>query len=399
MTTHSRDDVVIVSAARTPLGRFKGSLAQKSAVELGAVAARAAIDRADGLAARNIDAVIFGQVLQAAAGQNPARQTAFAAGVPLTTPAVTVNKVCLSGLTALIDAARLIKTGEAAVVLAGGQESMTNAPHTLAGARLGLGVGDFSLIDAVSRDGLTDAFDGRAMGLATEEYNVGDYFVTRKEQDEIAAISHQRAAAAWAAGVFDAELAPVTMQQKRGSSTVVSIDEGIRSDSTTEILAKLRPAFRPDGTITAGNSSQVTDGAAALLVTTREKAAAAGATVLATIRAWGQVAGPDTSLQAQPAHAIAVALGKVGWTPADLDIIEINEAFAAVVAVAVRELAVSLDVVNQHGGGISLGHPIGASGARLAAHVAHLLHARGGGRAAVALCGGGGQGEAVLLEA
>jgi acetyl-CoA C-acetyltransferase len=392
-------DVVIVSGARTPFGRFRGALASLSAVELGAVAMRAALDRATGTRAADIDAVIVGQVLQAGAGQNPARQAAVAAGVPLHVPAVTINKVCLSGLTAVIDAARLIRTGEATAVLAGGQESMTNAPHMLVGARLGLGYGDATLVDAVARDGLSDAFDGRAMGLATEEHNTGDAFASREEQDAIAAASHQRAAAAAAQGRFEAELVPVTIAARRGDPVVVAADEGIRADTTAETLARLRPAFRPDGTITAGNASQISDGAAALVLTTRARAEAVGAPVLATVRAHGQVAGPDTSLHSQPARAIRAALERQGWTTAGLDLVEINEAFAAVVAVSARGLGLDLGTVNVDGGGISLGHPIGASGARLVVHAAHELHRRGGGRAAVALCGGGGQGEALLLEA
>jgi acetyl-CoA C-acetyltransferase len=393
------DDVVIVSGARTPFGRFRGARAGLSAVELGAVANRAAIDRAADLRVEDIDAVITGQVLQAGAGQNPARQAAVAAGVPLTVTAVTINKVCLSGLTAVIDGARLIRTGEASVVLAGGQESMTNAPHLLAGARQGLGYGDVALVDAVARDGLSDAFDGRAMGLATEATNIGDRFASREEQDAIAAASHLRAAAASAEGRFDAEIAPVTIPNRKGDPMVVRADEGIRVDSTVEALARLRPAFMPNGTITAGNASQISDGAAALLLTTRARAQAAGAPVLATVRAHAQVAGPDTSLQSQPARAIGVALEHEGWSVPDLDFVEINEAFATVVAISARELGVDLERVNIHGGGISLGHPIGASGARLALHAAHELQRRGGGRAAVALCGGGGQGEALLLEA
>jgi acetyl-CoA C-acetyltransferase len=397
--TPSHDDVVIVSGARTPFGRFRGALASLSAVEVGAIAAQAALERATGIGPQDVDAVIIGQVLQAGAGQNPARQTAVAAGVPLTVPAVTINKVCLSGLTAVIDGARLIRSGDAEIILVGGQESMTNAPHLLAGARLGLGFGDVTLVDAVARDGLSDAFEGRAMGLATEESNIGDCFASREDQDAIAAASHQRAAAAAAGGRFDAELAPVTVPQRKGGPSLIAADEGIRPDSTAEALARLRPAFRPDGTITAGNASQISDGAAALVLTTRARADAAGAPVLATIRAHGQVAGPDISLQSQPARAIRAALDRQGWSVGDLDLVEINEAFAAVVAISARELGLDPDRVNVHGGGISLGHPIGASGARLAVHAAHELHRRGGGRAAVALCGGGGQGEALLLEA
>lgn len=391
-------DVVVVSAARTPQGRLRGSLATLTAVELGAVAARAALDAAGPLAGE-VDAVIFGQVIQAGAGQNPARQTAVAAGVSWSVPAVTINKVCLSGLAAVVDGARLLRTGEASVVLVGGQESMTNAPHLLPGARSGLGYGDATLLDATARDGLTDAFSHESMGLSTEQDNAGDVHVTRQEQDAIAAASHQRAEKAWANGLFDDELAPVTVPQRRGEPVVVRTDEGVRPGTTAEGLAALRPAFRTDGTITAGNASQISDGAAALVLTTRGVAEAAGVPVLATVRSAGQVAGPGTSLHSQPANAIAAALAHEGWTAEDLDLVEINEAFAAVVAVSARTLGVDLDRVNVHGGGIALGHPIGASGARLAVHAAHELARRGGGRAAVALCGGGGQGEALLLEA
>jgi len=398
MTT-TPDDVVVVSAARTPQGRLRGSLAALTAVELGAVAARAALERAGGITAQDVDAVIFGQVLLAGAGQNPARQTAVAAGIGLDVPAVTVNKVCLSGLTAVIDGARLLRTGEASVVLVGGQESMTNAPHLLPGARAGFGYGEATLLDAVARDGLTDAFDGRAMGVTTEEANTGEVFVSREDQDAVAAASHQRAATAAKDGVFEAELAPVTVPQRRGEPVVVTKDEGVRPDTSAESLARLRPAFAGDGTITAGNASQISDGAAALVLTTRARAEAAGAPVLATVRAHGQVAGPDTSLHSQPARAIESALARQGWATSDLDLVEINEAFAAVVAVSTRALGLDPEIVNVHGGGISLGHPIGASGARIAVHAAHELARRGGGRVAVGLCGGGGQGEALLLEA
>jgi len=398
MTT-TPDDVVVVSAARTPQGRLRGSLAALTAVKLGAVAARAALERAGGITAQDVDAVIFGQVLLAGAGQNPARQTAVAAGIGLDVPAVTVNKVCLSGLTAVIDGARLLRTGEASVVLVGGQESMTNAPHLLPGARAGFGYGEATLLDAVARDGLTDAFDGRAMGVTTEEANTGEVFVSREDQDAVAAASHQRAATAAKDGVFEAELAPVSVPQRRGEPVVVTKDEGVRPDTSAESLARLRPAFAGDGTITAGNASQISDGAAALVLTTRARAEAAGAPVLATVRAHGQVAGPDTSLHSQPARAIESALARQGWATSDLDLVEINEAFAAVVAVSTRALGLDPEIVNVHGGGISLGHPIGASGARIAVHAAHELARRGGGRVAVGLCGGGGQGEALLLEA
>jgi acetyl-CoA C-acetyltransferase len=391
------DDVVIVSAARTPQGRLKGSLATLSAVELGAVAARRALEGAGALAA-DVDKVIFGQVIQAGAGQNPARQTAVAAGVSWDVQAVTVNKVCLSGLTAIIDGARLLRTGEAAVVLVGGQESMTNAPHLLPGSRFGFGYGPAELLDATAHDALTDAFDGVSMGISTEDHNSGDVFVSREEQDAIAAASHQRAAAATKDGVFEAELAPVSVPQRRGEPVEVRTDEGVRPDTTPESLAKLRPAFTGQGTLTAGNSSQISDGASALVLTTRGRAEAAGVPVLATVRAHGQVAGPDNSLHSQPARAIAQALEREGWTAEDLDVVEINEAFAAVVGVSAKALGVPLDRINVHGGGIALGHPVGASGARIAVHAAHELARRGGGRAAVGLCGGGGQGEALLLE-
>ncbi|OLT49537.1 acetyl-CoA C-acyltransferase [Cellulosimicrobium sp. CUA-896] len=392
------DDVVVVAAARTPQGRLRGALAPLSAVELGAVAARAALERS-GLGADVVDAVVVGQVLQAGAGQNPARQTAVGAGVGWDVPAVTVNKVCLSGLTAVIDGTRLIRSGEAEVVLVGGQESMTNAPHLLPGARAGFAYGDATLADAVARDGLTDAFDRESMGLSTERTNTGDVFVSREEQDAVAAASHRRAAAAWKDGLLDAELAPVSVPQRRGEPVEVREDEGVRPDTTVEALARLRPAFDPEGTITAGNASQISDGAAALVLTTRVRAEREGCPVLATVRTWGQVAGPDTSLHSQPARAIRQALDRAGWDVGDLDVVEINEAFATVVAVSTRVLDVDPEVVNAQGGGISLGHPIGASGARLAVHAAHELARRGGGRAAVGLCGGGGQGEALLLEA
>jgi acetyl-CoA C-acetyltransferase len=395
------DDVVVVAAARTPQGRLGGALAPLSAVDLGAVAARAALATAAPLA-DTVNAVIFGQVLQAGAGQNPARQTAVAAGLSLDVPAVTVNKVCLSGLTAVIDGARLLRTGEASVVLVGGQESMTNAPHLLPGARAGFTYGEATLLDAVARDGLTDAFDGRAMGLGTEEDNAGDAYVARAEQDAYAAASHQRAARATKDGVLAPELAPVEVPQRRGDAVVVRADEGVRPDTSPESLARLRPAFSPDGTITAGNASQISDGAAALVLTTRGRADAAGVPVLATVRSAGQVAGPDRSLHSQPARAIGAALDRQGWSPGDLHHVEINEAFAAVAVVSTRVLGLDPALVNPHGGGISLGHPIGASGARLVAHATHVLARRQAdglpGRAAVGLCGGGGQGDALLLE-
>lgn len=386
-------DVVILAGARTPQGKINGSLSALTAVELGSIALRSAIERA-GVAASDIDAVIFGQVLQAGAGQNPARQTSIGAGIGWNVPAVTLNKVCLSGLTAVIDGARLIRAGEAEVVAVGGQESMTNAPHILPGSRKGWSYGTVSALDSAAHDGLTDAFDHDSMGLSTERHNI-PLELSRADQDAVAAASHQRASAA--TDLFAEEIAPVTIKGRRGD-TVVTSDEGIRPGSTVETLAGLRPAFSPDGTITAGNSSPLTDGAAALILCSREYAEKNGLEWLAVVGSHGQVAGPDNSLQAQPANAIFAALGRADWQAADLDFVEINEAFAAVSLHSARLLGLSLDIVNIHGGAIALGHPIGASGARLALHAAYELKRRGSGRAAVALCGGGGQGEALLLS-
>ncbi|WP_454777741.1 acetyl-CoA C-acetyltransferase [Georgenia muralis] len=389
-------DVVVVGAARTPQGRLNGALAQVAATGLGSVAVAGALARG-GVPPEAVEAVILGQVLQAGVGQNPARQAAIGAGVPWSAHTTTVNKVCLSGLTAVIDAARLIRSGEAGVVVAGGMESMSRAPHLLLGSRSGWTYGDVTAVDHLAHDGLTDAFESCSMGLATDARNASTYPVTREDQDAVAAASHQRAARAWDEGVFDDEVVPVTVTGRKGE-TVVERDEGIRPDTTTETLARLRPAFSPTGSITAGNASQISDGAAALVLTTRGRAREQGWTVLATLRAAGQVAGPDTSLHAQPARALDRALERQGWTVADLDLVEINEAFAAVVVHSTRELGADPARVNPHGGGISLGHPIGASGARLLVHAVHQVHRSGHARAGVALCGGGGQGEALLLE-
>ena len=389
-------DVVIVSGARTPQGRIKGQLASLSAVQMGTIALKAAIERS-GIPASEIDAVIFGQVLQAGAGQNPARQTAIGAGVGWNAPATTINKVCLSGLASVIDAARLIRAGEAEVVAAGGQESMTNAPHVLPGSRLGWNYGTLSALDTAAHDGLTDAFDHDSMGASTERFNT-KLGINRTEQDEVAAASHQRAAAASEAGLFDAEIAPVTLPSRKGEATVLTTDEGVRPNSTTDTLAGLRPAFAEDGTITAGNSSPLSDGASALILTSRDYAERHGLEWLAVVGAPGEVAGPDNSLHSQPANAINAALKRAGWTADDLDFVEINEAFAAVSLHSAKELGISPDKVNVHGGAIAIGHPIGASGARLALHAAFELKRRGSGRAAVSLCGGGGQGEALLLS-
>jgi acetyl-CoA C-acetyltransferase len=389
-------EVVILSAARTPQGKVRGQLAALTAVELGATAIRAAVERS-GVSPDTVDAVIMGQVLQAGTGQNPSRQAAIKAGLGWDVPTTTLNRVCLSGLSAVIDAARLIRSGEATVVVAGGQESMTNAPHLLMGSRLGWAYGTVSALDHAAHDGLIDAYDEVSMGLSTERH-VGTLGLTREEQDEIAAASHQRAAAAHAAGVFDAEIADVEVAGRKGEVTIVSVDEGVRGDSTVESLGKLRPAFDPAGTITAGNSSPLSDGAAALVLSSRDYAEANGLEWLAIVGSTGQVAGPDNSLHSQPSRAIAAALARAGWTASDLDFVEINEAFAAVSLQSTRDLGLSSEVVNIHGGAIAIGHPIGASGARLVTHVAHELARRGSGRAAVALCGGGGQGDALLLS-
>ncbi|AMB59000.1 acetyl-CoA C-acetyltransferase [Microterricola viridarii] len=389
-------EVVILAGARTPQGRVNGQLASQTAVQLGAVAIAGALTRS-GVAADEVQAVIMGQVLQAGAGQNPARQSAIAAGIPWGVNAITLNKVCLSGLAAVIDAARLIRLGEADVVVAGGQESMTNAPHLLPGSRHGWPYGSVEMLDHAAYDGLTDAFDGLSMGLSTERSIVA-LGLGRAEQDEFAARSHQRAGAAAAGGVFDDEIVPVEIPQRRGEPVIVIADEGVRPASTVETLGALRPAFDLEGTITAGNSSPLSDGASALVLTSRAWAEANGREWLAVVQASGHVAGPDNSLHSQPSHAISAALGRQGWDVDSLDLIEINEAFAAVGIQSTKDLGVDPDIVNVHGGAIALGHPIGASGARLALHAALELQRRGGGRAAVALCGGGGQGDALLLS-
>ncbi len=387
---------VIVGAARTPVGRLLGSLASKSASELGGVAIAAALDRA-GLRPDQVQYTIMGQVLQAGAGQITARQAAVAAGVPMSVPAVTVNKVCLSGLDAVALASQLIRLGEYDVIVAGGMESMTRAPHLLMNSRAGYKYGPVTVEDSMALDGLTDAFDHLSMGESTE--NSGRKLgITRAEQDEFAAMSHQRAAAAAKNGLFTAEIVGVPVPQRGGEQLTVTQDEGIRPGTTKESLAKLKPAFTTDGTITAGTASQISDGAAAVVVMSTQAAERAGVRALAEIGAHGNVAGPDNSLQSQPSHAIQQALGKAGLTPQDLDLIEINEAFAQVAIQSMRDLGVGPDVVNVNGGAIAIGHPIGASGARLAVHLCYELARRGGGLGAAGLCGGGGQGEALLFR-
>ncbi|MFD8379779.1 acetyl-CoA C-acetyltransferase [Streptomyces sp. NPDC059679] len=387
---------VIVAGARTPMGRLMGSLRSFSGADLGGVAIKAALERA-GIGGDQVEYVIMGQVLQAGAGQIPARQAAVKAGIPMSVPALTVNKVCLSGLDAIALADQLIRAGEFDVVVAGGQESMTNAPHLLPKSRQGFKYGAVEMLDAMAYDGLTDSFEGIAMGESTEKHNTR-LGILRPEQDEIAALSHQRAAAAQKNGAFDAEITPVEIPQRKGEPVIFDKDEGIRPETTVESLARLRPAFTKDGTITAGTSSQISDGAAAVVVMSKAKAEALGLEWIAEIGAHGNVAGPDNSLQSQPSNAIAHALRKEGIGVRDLDLIEINEAFAAVAVQSMNDLGVSSEKVNVNGGAIALGHPIGMSGARIVLSLALELRRRGGGVGAAALCGGGGQGDALIVR-
>ncbi|WP_328810631.1 acetyl-CoA C-acetyltransferase [Rhodococcus sp. NBC_00294] len=388
---------VIVAGARTPVGRLLGSLSTLSGSDLGGVAIAGALEKA-GITGDQVQYVIMGQVLTAGAGQIPARQAAHAGGIPLSVPALTINKVCLSGVDAIALADQMIRAGEFDIVVAGGQESMSLAPHMLEKSRSGFKYGDVTMKDHMAYDGLYDIFTDQAMGALTEDRNADTRFVTREEQDAFAAASHQRAAAAWKNGVFDDEVVPVSIPQRKGDPVVVTSDEGIRADTTSESLAKLRPSFDRNGTITAGSASQISDGAAAVVVMSRTKAEELGLTWLAEIGAHGVVAGPDSSLQSQPANAITAACAKEGIAPTDLDLVEINEAFAAVGIVSTRELGIDADKVNVNGGAIAIGHPLGASGARIALHLALELKRRGGGTGAAALCGGGGQGDALILR-
>ncbi|MEV0661112.1 acetyl-CoA C-acetyltransferase [Actinomadura luteofluorescens] len=392
MTTSS----VIVAGARTPIGRLMGSLKDFSAADLGAHAIKAALARA-GVSGDQVQYVILGQVLQAGAGQIPSRQAAFKAGIPMSVPSITINKVCLSGLDAIALADQLIRAGEFDIVVAGGMESMTQAPHLLPKSRGGYKYGSVEVLDHMAHDALTDAFDGVSMGESTERHNA-KLGISREEQDAFSARSHQRAAEAIKNGVFDEEIAPVEIPQRRGEPVVFSTDEGVRGDTTAESLARLRPAFSKDGTITAGSASQISDGAAAVVVMSRARAEELGLTWLAEIGAHGNVAGPDNSLQSQPSNAIKHALGKEGRTVDDLDLIEINEAFASVGIQSMRDLGVGPEKVNVNGGAIAVGHPVGMSGARILLHLAYELKRRGGGIGAAALCGGGGQGDAVLIR-
>ncbi|MFD3920378.1 acetyl-CoA C-acetyltransferase [Streptomyces sp. NPDC058595] len=387
---------VIVAGARTPMGRLLGSLKSFSGADLGGFAIKAALERA-GVTGAQVQYVIMGQVLQAGAGQIPARQAAVKAGIPMDVPALTINKVCLSGLDAIALADQLIRAGEFDIVVAGGQESMTNAPHLLPKSREGYKYGAIEMLDAMAHDGLTDPFESIAMGASTEKHNTR-LAIARPEQDEVAAQSHQRAAAARENGVFRDEITPVEIPQRKGDPVVFDQDEGIRPETTVESLGRLRPAFAKDGTITAGSSSQISDGAAAVVVMSKAKALELGLEWIAEIGAHGNVAGPDNSLQSQPANAIRHALKKEGLAVDDLDLIEMNEAFAAVAVQSTKELGVSPEKVNVNGGAIALGHPIGMSGARLVLHLALELQRRGGGVGAAALCGGGGQGDALIVR-
>ncbi len=387
---------VILAGARTPMGRLLGSLKDFSGADLGGFAIKGALERA-GVSPEQVEYVIMGQVLQAGAGQITARQAAVKADIPMTVPSITINKVCLSGLDAIALADQLIRAGEFDVVVAGGMESMTNAPHLLPKSRTGYKYGTVEVLDAMAHDGLFCAFDQVAMGESTERYNA-KLGITREEQDVFSARSHERAALAQKNGVFDEEIVPVSVPQRKGDPIVVDADEGVRADTTAELLAKLRPAFAADGTITAGSSSQISDGACAVVVMSRAKAEELGLPWLAEIGAHGVVAGPDASLQSQPSNAINAALAKEGADVDALDLIEINEAFASVGIQSMRDLGVGEERVNVNGGAIALGHPIGMSGARLVLSLALELRRRGGGTGAAALCGGGGQGDALILR-
>ena len=389
---------VIVAGARTPMVRLLGSLKDLSGSDLGAIAIRGALAKA-GVGPELVQYVIMGQVLTAGAGQIPARQAAVAAGIPMGVPALTINKVCLSGIDAIALADQLIRTGEFDVIVAGGQESMSRAPHLLTNSREGFKYGDTTMRDHMAYDGLHDIFTDQAMGNLTESKNQErGHQISREEQDAFAAASHQNAARAWKDGLFDDEVVPVSIPQRKGDPVVVAQDDGIRADTTVQTLARLRPAFAGDGTLTAGSASQISDGAAAVVVMSRARAEDLGLTWVAQIGAHGVVAGPDSTLQSQPARAIAKACAREGLDPKDLDLVEINEAFAAVGIASTRELGLDPRKVNVNGGAIAMGHPLGMSGARIALHLALELRRRGGGVGAAALCGGGGQGDALIIR-
>ncbi|NDJ91550.1 acetyl-CoA C-acetyltransferase [Mycolicibacter kumamotonensis] len=388
---------VIVAGARTPIGKLMGSLKDFSGSDLGAIAIAGALEKAK-VPASLVQYVIMGQVLTAGAGQMPARQAAVGGGIGWDVPALSINKMCLSGIDSIALADQLIRAGEFDVVVAGGQESMTKAPHLLIDSRSGYKYGDVTVLDHLAYDGLHDVFTDQPMGALTEQRNEADKF-TRAEQDEFAAESHRKAAAAWKDGVFADEVVPVKIPQRKGDPLEFTEDEGIRANTTAESLAGLKPAFRKDGTITAGSSSQISDGAAAVVVMSKAKAQELGLDWLCEIGAHGVVAGPDSTLQSQPANAIKKAIAREGISVDQLDVVEINEAFAAVSLASTRELGVNPDVVNVHGGAIAVGHPIGMSGARITLHAALELKRRGSGYAVAALCGAGGQGDALILRA
>jgi acetyl-CoA C-acetyltransferase len=385
----------IVAGARTPIGKMSGALASFSAAELGAFAITAALERA-GVAPDEVEHVLMGQVIMAGQGQVPARQAAVKAGIPMSTPAANFNKVCLSGLNTIYLADQMIQAGEADIVVAGGMESMTNAPYIASGARGGFRYGNTELADAIIKDGLWCAFDAMLMGAGTERYTSGN--VSRAQQDEFAAKSHERAASAIKDGRFDAEIVPVSIPQRKGDPLLVETDEGVRPGTTVESLGALKPAFAQGGTITAGNASQISDGGSAVVVMSKKAAEARGVQPLGEVVSYGMVAGPDTSLLHQPSNAIRKALARAGKQLSDLSLFEINEAFAAVGIASMQDLGISDEIVNVNGGAIALGHPIGMSGNRVALTLLHELRRRGGGMGAAALCGGGGQGDAIILR-
>jgi acetyl-CoA C-acetyltransferase len=388
---------VIVSFARTPIGKLSGALASLSAMDLGGAAIRGALDRG-GVEPEQVDYVVMGQVLQAGQGQITARQAAALAGIPMSVPAITINKVCLSGLNAVYLADQMIQAGDAEIVVAGGMESMTNAPYLLPKARAGYRMGNGEIIDSLVQDGLWCAFDAVHMGSGTERYTGQFGGLTRQAQDELAARSHERAAAAQKEGRFADEITPVAIPQRKGDPILVEADEGVRPETTAESLGGLKPAFEKDGSITAGNASQISDGAAAIVVTSRSKAEELGLASVAELVSFGMVAGPDTSLLRQPSRAIQRALEPIDKTVADLDLVELNEAFAAVGLASMKDLGIADDIVNVNGGAIALGHPIGMSGARVLMTLINELRRRGGGLGAAALCGGGGQGDAAIVS-
>jgi len=389
---------VILGGARTPIGKLNGALAALSASDLGGIAIKAALERA-GVTPEQVEYVFMGQVILAGTGQITARQAAAKAGIPMTVPATTVNKVCPSGLHSIYLADLMIQAGDADIVVAGGQESMTQAPYLLPGARAGYRIGDQSVVDSMMFDGLTDAFQHIAMGLSTEQYNTSGPKISRDRQDAFAAGSHEKAAAAIKDGRLADEITPVSIPSRKGDPTVVDTDEGVRPETTVESLAKLKPAFTPDGTITAGNASQISDGGAAVIVASKAAASRLGLAALGEIVGYGQVAGPDTSLLTQPSQAILKAAGRSGIALSDLALFELNEAFATVGLASADELGIDESRINVNGGAIALGHPVGMSGTRIALSLLLELRRRGGGIGAAALCGGGGQGDALLLKA